>query len=412
MALNMHTSTIIASLNNNHSVDESEKEMGHCPNDDEVELTDEAKMNDDLPHRMQNPQQRSITTIHDVSEGEGDASTAGELAFHRSDGTTGLGVIAADNAIDHRGDTPHANSGSCSEDVPAAQSHTTLNEPNLPHGSAPEVSAQDADVRTKAENETEEGAAKAENKAEVGTAKAENEAEVGAAKAKCDLPGADGQQVGSQHDNSRQYDQLKTAENRGSIEQLAEYRRTREPCKFDARRWTTDAVRAIIDRRAKEHPEKRDKKALMLNMSKRGATPGEWRTLKLFSSGQYIHPLYEARMGIKGAQTELPGIGRKRSKDLRQHLRQQVWNLYDKHGICRPAKYSIGSGEQDAEHIHCRECWEFGNPLFECIGQFPCVPCVEQGINCEPRQERDPGLGVEVTRKVAITHLRRPAPHE
>lgn len=184
------------------------------------------------------------------------------------------------------------------------------------------------------------------------------------------------------------------AENCGSIEQLADHRSNHQRrinqtrmVKGWKKQGKKDAEKAKTEHGRRISPRKEFRNALPLQMSTGGATPGEWRLVKMYGEmyGKFpIRSLREVCAGIKGAETEFPGIGRKSLEDLREHMYSQVCALYLKHNVRHPVRREARRGREDCERMRCRNCKAVDAPLLECIGCSPCDRCAEMGLRCVP----------------------------
>lgn len=192
------------------------------------------------------------------------------------------------------------------------------------------------------------------------------------------------------------------AKNRGSIEQLAAHRESHRVFEIMIHghnaldyRWVGWAHIARVMFGWRTSPTAREKGALVAKMSKKGATPGEWRLLRVHSGVYGSMPrrmLLEARRGIKGAEIELPGIGSGSNEALRQHLNKQADALYCKFGVKPPGQYQLWPDRYFSKSVRCQCCAARNVPLLDCIadGRVPCAPCMLMGFRCVPGQKHLP----------------------
>lgn len=207
------------------------------------------------------------------------------------------------------------------------------------------------------------------------------------------------------------YAWLRFSVNCGSIQQLAEHRERHQvrivhlyglaKLEFEPK---VKAFEAKVEHDSLVPPERWEKEVLYLNMSKKGASPGEWRLLKLFPSAYRENNrciLYEAGRGIRGAEVEIPGAGRKSVEGLQQHLYQAVFAVYRKYGTSVPCKFVAHSGLQDSTHKRCRECAAVNISPLDCIARVPCQRCDDKDIRCVPTLEKIPA-GRDILRRTVL----------
>jgi hypothetical protein len=134
-------------------------------------------------------------------------------------------------------------------------------------------------------------------------------------------------------------------------------------------------------------PKQLNQNALVLKMSKGGATPGEWRLLKLYNCAYSWNnglALYESRGGIKGAESSFPGIGRKSPKQHWDHLHQDVVALHRNWRILPPLK--APSPRNRAKIPRCRRCRD---RKLRCGNLASCEHCINARVTCIRQGSRD-----------------------